>query len=289
MSIPLLTIGPNGGDHSHLLPYEEAAYRITQELINRKHTKIACVLKEGRRTTAFLNGYKKCLFDNHMKLDQDFIFYDLDESLIYKVNTRSISGIISSHYRKAMEFYQLMNTLNYRIPEDISLISLKNDTMESLAFPNISEISTYTILNADFGSYLCSKLIAEIEKRKDEVQSFVQEFHLDNETTVSIPFSLEAPKITVVGSINIDTYLNVPQLPYSGKTVSTSTSSTYPGGKGINQSIGAAKLGHCVTLIGNVGSDIDSDYIYKALDEYGVESFGVKRYHQLKPVKHIFL
>lgn len=290
MSIPLLTIGPNGGDHSHLLPYEEAAYRITQELINRKHTNIACVLKEGRRTTAFLNGYKRCLFDNHMKLDKDFIFYDLNESLIYKVNTRSISGIISSHYRKAMEFYQLMNTLNYRIPEDISLISLKNDTMESLAFPNISEISTYTILNADFGSYLCSKLIAEIEKRKDEVHSFVQEFHLDNETTVSIPFSLEAPKITVVGSINIDTYLNVPQLPHSGKTVSTSTSSTYPGGKGVNQTIGAAKLGHRVTLIGNVGSDIDSDYIYKALDEYGVESFGVKRYNQAKTGKaYIFV
>ena len=81
------------------------------------------------------------------------------------------------------------------------------------------------------------------------MHSFVQEFHLDNETTVSIPFSLEAPKITVVGSINIDTYLNVPQLPHSGKTVSTSTSSTYPGGKGVNQTIGAAKLGHRVTLM----------------------------------------
>ena len=97
-----------------------------------------------------------------MKLDKDLIFYDLDESLIHKVNTHSISGIISSHYRKSLEFYQLMNTLSYRIPEDISLISLKNDTMENLAFPNISEISTYTMLNADFGSYLCNKIITEI-------------------------------------------------------------------------------------------------------------------------------
>lgn len=290
MKIPLLTIGSNGGDNSHLLPYEEAAYRITQELINRSHTDIACILKEGRRTTAFLNGYKKCLFDNHIKFDKDLIFYDLNESLIYKVNTHSISGIISSHYRKAMEFYQLMNMLNYRIPEDISLISLKNDMTESLALPNIPEISTYTILNADFGSYLCSKLITEIEKRKAEVHSFVQAFHLDNQTTVSIPFCLKAPKITVVGSINIDTYLNVPQLPRSGKAVSTSTSFTYPGGKGINQSIGVAKLGHRVTLIGNVGSDIDSDYIYKALEEYGVESFGVKRYNEAKTGKaYIFV
>lgn len=280
MNIPMMTIGPNGGDHSHMIPYEEAAYRITQELINRRHRDIACILKKGRRTSAFLNGYKKCLFDNHRKLDKDLIFYDLDETLIHKVNAHSISGVISSHYREALKFYQLMNTLNYRIPEDISLISLKNDTMEDLAFPDISEISTYTMLNADFGSYLCNKLIAEIEKRTDRLHSFVQEFHLDNQTTVSVPFNMNAPKITVVGSINIDTYLNVPQLPHSGKTVSTSSSFICPGGKGMNQSIGAAKLGHRVTLIGNVGSDIDSASVYKTLKEYGVEPFGVKRCSQ---------
>ncbi|MBS7008103.1 PfkB family carbohydrate kinase [Anaerostipes sp.] len=280
MNIPMMTIGPNGGDHSHMIPYEEAAYRITQELINRRHKDIACILKEGRRTDAFLNGYKKCLFDNHRKLDKDLIFYNLDEALIHKVNSHSISGVISSHYREALKFYQLMNTLNYRIPEDISLISLKNDTMEDLAFPDISEISTYTMLNADFGSYLCNKMIAEIEKRTDTLHSFVQEFQLDNQTTVSVPFNLNAPKITVVGSINIDTYLNVPQLPHSGKTVSTSSSFIYPGGKGMNQSIGAAKLGHRVTLIGNVGSDLDSASIYKSLKEYGVEPFGVKRCSQ---------
>lgn len=285
LDIPILTIGPNGGDHSHLIPYEEAAYHITQELLNRKHHNIACILNEGRRTSAFLDGYKKCLFDNHMKLDTDMIFYDLDDTFIDKVHRHSISSIISSHYRKAMQFYQLMNLLDYRVPEDISLISLKNDTKENLTLPNISEISTYTILNADFGSYLCNKLITNIEKRTPKPHSFVQKFHLDNQTTVSAPFSIKAPKIAVVGSINIDTYLDVPKLPHSGKTVSTSTSLTYPGGKGVNQSIGAAKLGHRVTLIGNVGSDIDSDSIYKLLNEYSVESFGVKRCCQAKTGK----
>ena len=75
----------------------------------------------------------------------------------------------------------------------------------------------------------------------------------------------------------MDTYLNVPQLPHTGKTVITSTSSVYPGGKGINQAIGASRLGHRVTLIGNVGSDLDSDNIYRALNENGVETHGVKR------------
>ena len=47
--------------------------------------------------------------------------------------------------------------------------------------------------------------------------------------------------------------------------------------KGINQAIGASRLGHRVTLIGNVGSDLDSDNIYRALNENGVETHGVKR------------
>ena len=40
-----------------------------------------------------------------------------------------------------------------------------------------------------------------------------------------------------------------------------------------------------MTLIGNVGSDIDSASVYKTLKEYGVESFGVKRCNQEKTGK----
>ena len=272
--IPFLTIGPVGGKNSIFLPYEEFAYRLTQELIDRKHHNIACLLTEGRRTDAFLSGYKKCLFDNHMKLDKEFIFYEFTDSLIYKVNTHRISAVISSHYQKALEFYQLMNSLHYRIPEDFSLICLKNDATETLAFP---EISTYTASNKDFGVYLCEKIIARIEKSHTRTPGFSEGFKIDNTATIGIPFNLNSLKITVVGSINMDTYLNVPQLPHTGKTVITSTSSVYPGGKGINQAIGASRLGHRVTLIGNVGSDLDSDNIYRALNENGVETHGVKR------------
>lgn len=275
--IPYLTTGPGGGASSMLLPYEAFACRLTQELIDRKHGNIACLYTEGRRTLAFLSGYKKCLFDNHMKLREELIFHEFTDALIYKINTHSISGIISSHYQKSLEFYQLMNALHYRIPEDFSLISLKNDMTETLTFP---EISTYTVNNAEFGAYLCRMIISEIEKSQKSVLPFSQDFHLDNQATIGVPFNLNSTKITVVGSINMDTYLNVAQLPHTGKTVSTSTSAVYPGGKGINQSIGAARLGHRVTLIGNVGSDLDSDHIYQTLNDNGVETPGVKRCSQ---------
>ncbi len=285
--IPFLTIGPFGGANSLQLPYQSLGYQITKELISRKHTNIACLLTEGRRIHAFLSGYKECLFDNYLKLDESLIFHKLDETLIYKINTHQISGIISSHYLKALEFYQLMNTLHYRIPEDFSLISLKNDTLEA---PTIPELSTYTVSNTEFGTYLCQKLISCIEKSSKHLPSFSQAFQLDNESSIGMPFNLNTPKIVVVGSINIDTYLHVSQLPDTGKTVSTSTSSVYPGGKGINQAIGASKLGQHVALIGNVGSDLDSDNIYRALQEYGVDTYGIKRCFHLDTGKaYIFV
>ena len=81
----------------------------------------------------------------------------------------------------------------------------------------------------------------------------------------------------VVGSVNTDMYLKVDHLPASGKTAISTRSSLYPGGKGINQSVGAAKLGARVSLIGAVGNDVDSDRIYAALREHSVNSAGVRR------------
>ena len=273
-SIPYILAGPFGGNSSVQLPYETFGYQVTQELIMRRHTKIACLLTEGRRIEAFLSGYRSCLFNNHLPFDEQLIYRELDDTLIYKVNTHQISGIVSSHYLKALEFYQLMNALHYRIPEDFSLISLKNDKLEAPAIP---EISTYTVSNTEFGTYLCHKLIYHINKSDSGLMPFSQDFKMDNSATLGMPFDLNTPKIVVVGSINMDTYLNVMQLPDTGKTVSTSSSFVHPGGKGINQAIGASKLGHHVSLIGNVGFDLDSDNIFRALNEYGVDTFGVKR------------
>lgn len=275
--IPQITIGPNGGDESLLLPYYDAAYRLTEQLINKGHTSIGCLMTRGRRTKDFLAGFRTCLFDHHMDFSENQVFYNLDDSLIGKVGNHTITGFISSHYRKALEFHQLMSSLHHRLPDDVSLVSIKNDTTEQLAYPGSIEISTYTIRNADFGSYLCGKLIDEIEHRNEITPSFVQEFHLDNMRTIGSPPQKRTRKITVVGSLNIDTYLSVPHLPSEGTTVSTRTAAVHPGGKGINQAVGVAKLGHRVSLIGNVGSDMDADYIYKSLVQWGVDTTGIKR------------
>ncbi|MBT1175019.1 LacI family DNA-binding transcriptional regulator [Bifidobacterium sp. LC6] len=274
---PLLTIGPNGGDQSLLLPYKEAAYKLTNELIERGHRHIACLMTKGRRTHDFLEGFRTCLFDHQMPFDDDMVHYELDDSLAGQIGSHAITGFVSSHYRRALEFMQMVRPLHYRIPEDASLVSIKNDTAEALAFPSNTEISTYTIRNSDFGSYLCAKLIAQIEHDKEQHPSFVQDFHLDNTSTLAAPPSSIAKHVLVVGSINIDHYMSVPRLPHVGGSVSTRSDARYPGGKGVNQAIGAAKLGHRVALIGNVGMDTGSDFLFKELEQYGINTAGMRR------------
>ena len=60
-------------------------------------------------------------------------------------------------------------------------------------------------------------------------------------------------KIVVVGSLNMDLVVRMPQIPRPGETLLGGVFKTFPGGKGANQAVAAARLGAEVTLIGCVG------------------------------------
>jgi ribokinase len=64
-----------------------------------------------------------------------------------------------------------------------------------------------------------------------------------------------AVELTVVGSINIDLVARVARLPRPGETVSGAELRRFPGGKGANQAVAAARLGARVRMIGAVGED----------------------------------
>jgi ribokinase len=64
-----------------------------------------------------------------------------------------------------------------------------------------------------------------------------------------------APRLTVVGSINLDLVVRASRLPRPGETVSGASFARVPGGKGANQAVAAARLGAEVRMIGCVGRD----------------------------------
>jgi len=82
---------------------------------------------------------------------------------------------------------------------------------------------------------------------------------------------VQRPRLTVVGSINLDLVVQAKRLPRPGETVSGARFSPVPGGKGANQAVAAARLGAHVRMIGCVGRDQVADDALAGLREAGVE------------------
>ena len=78
-------------------------------------------------------------------------------------------------------------------------------------------------------------------------------------------------ELTVVGSINLDLVARVNVLPRPGETVSGASFERFPGGKGANQAVAAAKLGAAVRMVGAVGEDALADEALAGLTAAGVE------------------
>lgn len=77
--------------------------------------------------------------------------------------------------------------------------------------------------------------------------------------------------IVVVGSINLDIVAAGDRLPAPGETVTGAVLNYYPGGKGGNQALAAAKLGADVSMVARVGTDSAADDALALLREGGVD------------------
>jgi ribokinase len=82
-------------------------------------------------------------------------------------------------------------------------------------------------------------------------------------------------RVIVVGSVNVDLVARVDHLPAAGETVGGATFDRFPGGKGGNQAVAAARLGARVAFVGAVGDDPLADEARDALATEGIDLSGL--------------
>ena len=226
---------------SYQIDFMHMGYTLTQKLIDFRHSRIACLMKENNpRSELVREGYRKCLYDNQIPYDHQLELYVTDEDCCSKMMTYHVTGIVSSHYAAALTLYEQLDQLHYNVPSDFSLVSLKNDISDAGAFPHISGLE---IPYGKFGCYICEALIQKCEKKEDASASllFTPSCAFSQEDSIDLPPTLRSRKIVVVGSINIDNTFSVDGVPQAGETTRILDSTVSLGGKGANQAIGAAR------------------------------------------------
>lgn len=87
-------------------------------------------------------------------------------------------------------------------------------------------------------------------------------------------------KVTVLGSLNVDTILRIPRLPQPGETLKMDDIGVVGGGKGANQAISAARSKSHVTFIGGVGNDVQGEMMLKLLKEDGININNVAKLNE---------
>ncbi len=84
------------------------------------------------------------------------------------------------------------------------------------------------------------------------------------------------PRVTVVGSANVDLVIRAEQMPNRGETLIGDAFDIFTGGKGFNQATAAARLGAEVTFIGRIGDDIFGEMLRSAMETEQIDTQYVK-------------
>lgn len=88
-------------------------------------------------------------------------------------------------------------------------------------------------------------------------------------------------KVTVVGSLNVDTTLRIKRMPLPGETLAAADKTSAAGGKGANQAVAAARSGAQTAFVGQVGTDNGGEMMIKDLQDNGIDTTGIRENDQV--------
>lgn len=96
---------------------------------------------------------------------------------------------------------------------------------------------------------------------------------------MTTPPSADSAKhgVSVVGSANLDIVFTTERIPNPGETLLALTSDRFPGGKGLNQAVAAARAGASTTFVAALGRDDSGELLAGAIVDAGIADSLVRR------------
>lgn len=261
----------------------DAVYTAAKELAARKHKRMALVTlpDAGNFKHMLLQGYEKALYESKFLLRDNPVYEFTDtvkktEEVAVQIAASGVTAVICQNDSLSLKLFAQLTALGYRMPRDISLISLEGGDLASLYQPRISSVRAQY---GAMGRWAAQELFLQLE-RKDykppEAKCFRPVF-IEGKTVAAPAEEVHKKerKIAVVGSLNMDVIVRVPQIPTGGETLLATGMALIPGGKGGNQAVAAAKLGGDVQMLGRLGNDSEGKLIYNSLAGSGVAMEGI--------------
>lgn len=248
----------------------------TETLIRYGHKKIACIVNE--KDISIVDGYKNTMQNMGNNIDLLWIYLgknieEIENMGIQQCISQECTAIICGSKEIALCVYKFAKKIGLNIPNDLSILVIGDDVILNLLDTGISSIK---LPLSDICSNAVTSLVDLIEKEeKKELKKEFQPILIERNSIRKPSQNKQGEKIIVVGSLNMDTTIEVSRIPINGETQLAESIKEFPGGKGANQAVGAGKLNGDVYIIGCLGNDIDGKQLYHSLSENHVHMDGI--------------
>ncbi len=154
MKVPIIIVGQN--IEGYLCVYHsdyEAAYEMTNYLIENNHKKIAYIGTNDEDISTGINrknGYINCLKDNSIAYDESLIKnanfsqqYGYEKARELLNSNKDIDAIFCATYTMSLGVLSYLRENNIKVPDDISLCAIGDSKFSNLITPSITTVQYF--------------------------------------------------------------------------------------------------------------------------------------------------
>lgn len=247
-------------------------------LLNKGHRKIGCILRMEDK--AAQKGYVKAHQEAGLTPNQLYIHLssqkaDIAGSAIPQCLENKVTAIVCADTVIAFQVYEQLKSRGVMVPQEMSVISIRGGALEKLLTPGLTCAG---VMPEEIAQGAVEALLQIIEGKRPahDCRKRLEIQVTERDSVLEPSDNRRGGRIVVVGSMNMDCIISVPDIPKDGSTVLSDNIIILPGGKGANQAAGVGKLDGSVYMIGRLGNDSDGKEIYNNLVNSGVKMDGVE-------------